>query len=389
MKKAFILSIMVITLLAVQYIQASESLDSILKPCLSKYELPAIAAAVVKKGEIVSAGAVGTRRIGTNTPVTINDKFHLGSDTKAMTSLLAAMLVEKGKLRWDTKIGEIFPEAADKMNKDFRNVTLTQSLSHTSGIAADNDDFGRILTASYEWEGNLDEMRYLFVLERGKLPLDRAAGGTFEYSNTNFVIVGAMIERIEGKTWDELITEKIFNPLELKSAGLGMQGSLGKIDAPLAHTSENGKIKAILPGPNSDNLAIIGPAGIAHMSVLDFARWAGWNAGEGKHKPYLVKPETMKKLHTPVISMPEKKDAAPGTPSSGKYAFGWGELSVAWAPHPLVYHGGSNGKNLAHIWLDVKEDAAIVVMSNISGQKTNEAFFSLAKELYTKYIKKP
>jgi CubicO group peptidase (beta-lactamase class C family) len=231
-------------------------------------------------------------------------------------------------------------------------------------------------------------MRYLFVLERGKLPLDRAAGGTFEYSNTNFVIVGAMIERIEGKTWDELITEKIFNPLELKSAGLGMQGSLGKIDAPLAHTSENGKIKAILPGPNSDNLAIIGPAGIAHMSVLDFARWAGWNAGEGKHKPYLVKPETMKKLHTPVISMPEKKDAAPGTPSSGKYAFGWGELSVAWAPHPLVYHGGSNGKNLAHIWLDVKEDAAIVVMSNISGQKTNEAFFSLAKELYTKYIKK-
>ena len=56
------------------------------------------------------------------------------------------------------------------------------------------------------------------------------------------------------------------------------------------------------------------------MSVLDFARWAGWNAGEGKRGPKLVQPETLKKLHTPVISMPEKEGAAPGTPSHGKYA---------------------------------------------------------------------
>ena len=70
------------------------SLDSDLLPYLLRFELPAVAAAVVKNGKIVAAGAVGTRRIGTETPLTVNDRFHIGSDTKAMTALLAAMLIE-------------------------------------------------------------------------------------------------------------------------------------------------------------------------------------------------------------------------------------------------------------------------------------------------------
>jgi CubicO group peptidase (beta-lactamase class C family) len=193
-----------------------------------------------------------------------------------------------------------------------------------------------------------------------------------------------MIERVGGETWDELITKRIFMPLGLKTAGLGCQSSLGKIDAPLGHSVQNGKVKAHLAGPNGDNPSILGPAGIAHMSVLDFARWAGWNAGEGKRRPNLVKPDTLRKLHTPVITMPVKKDAAPGTPSQGRYALGWGELTVDWAPYPLLYHGGSNGMNLAHIWLDTKRDFAIIITTNIGGQKANEALFALASELYTK-----
>jgi len=78
-------------------ISGQTSLDSKLKPYLSQYDLPAIAAAVVKGGEIVSYGAVGTRKSGSTIPVTINDRFHIGSDTKAMTALLAAIMVEEGK----------------------------------------------------------------------------------------------------------------------------------------------------------------------------------------------------------------------------------------------------------------------------------------------------
>ena len=369
-------------------VKAQTSLDSLLKPYLARYDLPAIAAAVVKDGKVISAGAVGTRRAGADIPVTINDRFHLGSDTKAMTALLAAMLVEEGKLRWDTTIGEVFPELADKMDPGLRRVTLVQLLSHTSGIPTDNEDIVKVFLETMSQDGNLDEMRYWLVQQWSKRPLESDPGSKFAYSNMGYTILGAMIERVGKKTWDEQITERIFIPLKLRTAGLGPQSSLGKIDAPLGHTIVDGKVRAVLAGPNGDNPAIIGPAGIAHMSVLDFACWAGWNAGEGKRGPALVKPETMRKLHTPVISMPEKKNAAPGTPPGGKYAFGWGELTVDWAPYPLLYHGGSNNMNLAHIWLDPKRDFAMVIVTNMSGPKANEAFLTLANELYTKFAGK-
>jgi len=357
-------------------------LDSMLKPYLSQYNLPAIAAAVVKKGEIISSGAVGTRKFGSTIQVTINDRFHLGSDTKAMTALLAAIMVEEGKLNWHSTIEAVFPEIADKMDSRVRKVTLEQLLSHTSGMPGENEDFGNLLKASFEKEGNLDELRYWLVQEWCKLPLASDSGKKFAYSNMGYTIAGAMIERVAGETWDELITKRVFMPLGLKTAGLGCQSSLGKIDAPLGHAIQNGEVKAYLAGPNGDNPPIIGPAGIVHMSVLDFARWAGWNAGNGNRAPFIVRPETMVKLHTPVISMPQRKNAPPGTPPSGKYALGWGELNVEWAPYPLLYHGGSNGMNLAHIWLDTNRDLAMVILTNIGGKKAEGALRRLASELY-------
>jgi CubicO group peptidase (beta-lactamase class C family) len=78
----------------------------------------------------------------------------------------------------------------------------------------------------------------------------------------------------------------------------------------------------------------------------------------------------------------QRKDPPPGTPPSGKYALGWGIVSVEWAPYPLLYHGGSNEMNLAHIWLDKKRDIAIVIVTNIGGKKASEALRKLVSELY-------
>lgn len=365
-------------------ISGQTSLDSKLKPYLSQYNLPAIAAAVVKGGEIVSYGAVGTRKFGSTIPVTINDRFHIGSDTKAMTALLAAIMVEEGKLKWHSTIAEVFPEIAGKMDPGVRKVTLEQLLSHTSGMVGDDDDLPDILNlfnASLSQDGNLDELRYWLVQQWCKRPLASDSGTKFAYSNMGYTIAGAMIERVNKETWDELITKRIFMPLGLKTAGLGCQSSLGKIDATLGHTVQNGKVKVHLPGSNAHNPLVIGPAGLAHMSVLDFARWAGWNAGSGGRAPFIVRPETMGKLHTSVISM-QRKDPSPGTPPSGKYALGWGELNVEWAPSPLIFHAGSDGMNFAHIWLDKKRDIAIVNVTNIGGKKANEALRKLASELY-------
>src|SRR4051812_17776610 len=79
---------------------APASLDEILKPIRDKTGLPALAAAVVRSNSIVAAGAVGVRKAGSTTSVTVEDKFHLGSCTKAMTATLVGMLVEDGHLAW-------------------------------------------------------------------------------------------------------------------------------------------------------------------------------------------------------------------------------------------------------------------------------------------------
>ena len=276
-----------------------QSLDQTLEPYLKEFGLLALGAGVFKDGVIIAAGVAGMRRAGQDIPVGIEDRFHLGSDTKAFTSLLAGQFVQEGKLQWDSTLAEVFPELKDKMDAEFAKITLEQLLSHSSGLAADGPELIDLINRSYQQEGNVDEVRYWIVKQTAPKPLDHARGSKFAYSNLGYTIAGAVLERIGGKTWEELVTDRIIEPLDLKSAGFGPQSSLGRVDAPLGHVLVDGKPKAMLAGPNGDNPLILGPAGTMHMSVLDFAKWVAWNAGEGKRPPALVSPGITKKLHTP------------------------------------------------------------------------------------------
>jgi len=117
----------------------------------------------------------------------------------------------------------------------------------------------------------------------------------------------------------------------------------------------------------------------------DFATWAAWNSMEGDLPPALVKPATIRKMHTKVVDMPPKPDAPVGTPSSGGYGLGWGTVSLPFAPEPLVFHGGSNNMNLAYIVLQPKQELGLVMMTNISGPKANEALMAITELLYKRF----
>jgi len=363
------------------------SLDSVLQPYLARYDLPALAAAVVKNGQIIASGAVGTRRIGTTSPVTIEDRFHVGSDTKAMTALIAAMLVEAGELRWTSTVGEVFPELAATMDPALKGVTLEQLLSHTSGIPSDTEADERLIRQSFAQEKlNLDELRSWVVRQLATQPLQSPPGERFAYANMGYLLAGAMLERATGRTWEELIVERVFDPLGLKTAGLGPQATLGRVDAPLGHEPrQDARPKPLLAGPGGDNPEVLGPAGTAHMSVLDFARWAGWNAAGGRRGPALVKPETVQKLHTPVIEIPPRPDAPPGTPALGRYGFGWLTLTLPFSREPFLFHGGSNQLNVADVFLQPKRDFGMVMMTNSGGRKADDALKALAEELYNRF----
>jgi CubicO group peptidase (beta-lactamase class C family) len=368
--------------------RAQENIDQLLAEVRAKYALPALAAAVIKNGNIVAEGAVGTRVAGADIPVTLDDRFHLGSDTKAMTATLAAMLVDEGKLRWTSTIGEVLGDILPDLKPGFAKITLAQLLSHTSGIPTDNEEILKLYFSADAFDHPLTEWRLQLLKAWGSKHEPRfPPSGKFQYANLGYIAVGAMIEKASGQPWERLIYDRIFVPLDLKTAGLGPQATFGLYDAPVGHRRDDkGKLTAFPWGEPADLPAALGPAGLAHMSIKDFATWAAWNAGEGKRGPALIKPETLKRLHTAAVEM-EVKDPKPGTPKSGAYAFGWGLAKLDWTDKAILTHNGSNGLNFASVDIDVDHDLAIVVATNIAGSSADQAALDLMKALYTRYVK--
>src|SRR5580765_3953321 len=235
----------------------------ILEPIRKKHNLPALAFAVVKEGKICDRAAVGVRKYGDPTPVTIDDQFHIGSCTKSMTATLTAMFIEEGKLRWDSTIAEVLPDLKGKMDAQYEIVTVGQLLTHRGGVPGSPPSAA--WTEARLKKGTSREQRRKFVAAVLSQPPEAKPGTRFIYSNQGYAIVGAMLEKIADKPWETLITERLFKPLQMKSAGFGVPGTIGKMDEPWGHVRQGTKITPV----QSDNPPAIGPAGIVHCSLED------------------------------------------------------------------------------------------------------------------------
>src|SRR5207237_3035829 len=99
----------------------------LLAPIIQKHDVPGMAAAVVRNGEIVAVGVAGVRTRGKPDKIATADRFHIGSDTKAMTAMLCGILVDDGKLKWGQTLQETFPaELKKSMDRQYQAVTLEQ-----------------------------------------------------------------------------------------------------------------------------------------------------------------------------------------------------------------------------------------------------------------------
>ena len=336
--------------LAIVASAAAEDVADLLEPIREKHGLPAIAAASIAGGKLLDAGACGLRRVGGTERVTLDDKWHLGSCTKSMTSTVAAMLVERGTLQWTTTVADVFPKM-DAMNTAWRGVTLEQLLSHRAG--APHDPPPQLWAQAWKRQGTPTEQRMEFVRGLLQTPPDPAPGTKFVYSNQGYSIAGAMIEKTTGKPWETLMRDMLFRPLHLDSAGFGAAGTVGKEDQPWGHRRSNSTLVPVPPGPLADNPAAIGPGGIVHMSIGDFARYAAWHGDEARRDGKLLKAESFRKLHT----------AAEGQ----DYALGWSVTQRPWAGGRVLTHNGSNTMNFAVMWVAPERDFAVVAATNVFG----------------------
>jgi CubicO group peptidase (beta-lactamase class C family) len=109
---------------------------SLVESIRQKHRVPALGVAIVTSRGVVVSAVTGTRKAGTDVAATIDDQWHLGSDTKAMTAVIIATFVERGKITWETTLGEVFTELTSGFPLEFRAITVTQLLSHYAGLPA-------------------------------------------------------------------------------------------------------------------------------------------------------------------------------------------------------------------------------------------------------------
>lgn len=341
----------------------SQSLESIRK----KHELPALAAVVVKDGQIQERAAVGVRKWGVATPVTTRDLWHIGSCTKAMTATLAAILVEEGKLRWNTTIGDVFPELKDRMDTQYQAVTLEQLLQNRGGIAGAPP--GPAWKRAWEESGTPTQQRLEFIKTVLSHPPEAPPGTKMIYSNQGFVIAGAMMEKLTGTAYEKLMTDRLFKPLGMTTAGFGTPGSRGKTDQPWGHVKRTG---TTVP-TQSDNPPAIGPAGRVYCSLDDMARFTMLHL-ESSTTKQLLSHETLRRLHTP--------------PAGGDYAAGWFVVKRGWARGTAITHNGSNNMWYIVMWLAPERDFAVIAATNIAGSAAETGCDEVASAMIGKWLAK-
>jgi CubicO group peptidase (beta-lactamase class C family) len=332
-------------------------LAALLEPLRMRYGLPALAAAVFDERGVVAQGVVGQRSVDDNTLATLNDRWHLGSCTKAMTATLFARLVERGTVRWEMTLAEAFPDAASTINPAYRTVTMEQLLQHRGGLPA---NIPSALWSALRAPGEVVSQRRNFAMGMLSRAPATPPGTQYVYSNAGYMLVGAALERSTGRAWEDLLSEEVFVPLGMSSCGFGAPATPDTVDQPWGHERMDGGVVAVPPGPNADNPPGLGPAGTVHCSLTDWSRFAQMHLrGARNIATDYLSAQSITRLHT--------------VPAGGDYALGWIVTTRPWAGGIALTHEGSNTTFLATVWIAVARARILLVVTNVADDSASRA----------------
>lgn len=316
---------------------------TLLERIRGQHGLPALAAALVRGDAIVASGATGVRRVSEPAPVALSDRFFIGSLTKEITGTLLGTLIDQGKVRWETTLGELFPELRDTMTPVFRDATVEQVLRHRAGLPTLTrlgPEHARLLQGI---TGTPTEQRAQFAAWLLRQEPVAAPGSSMNYSNAGYALAGAIAERIAGRAWEELVQERVFAPLAIRSAAFGAPAQI-EPGQPWGHVGANG---TYTPAPgHGPSSPVMRPAGGVSMTIEDLARFAAAHMAEQNGAGKLLRPETARRLY----------DDKPTTLAGG------------------------NGMHTAMMDLRPREGLAVVVATNSGGEQALEEAIRTLRE---------
>lgn len=345
-------------------------LQSLLIKLRLDYKMPAMAAAVISSDKIEAIAVSGYRKIYEKEKVQLNDRFHLGSNTKAITAYWAAMLVESGQITWNTKILDLFPHWKDNMLKTYHDVSLSDLLCHRGKIQPFMSAFDLVKIPRFTGELAIDRRRAFakWLLQQNPAPVGNNEG--YEYSNAGYAIAAAMLEKASNIAWEDGITNDVLLPMGINPV-IGWPTDVD-IHQPFGHHSTNpldSNLRAVTKANMYEIPELLDPAGDISMSIGDYAKFVQANLQGIRGKDNHLKATTYDYLHY----------------GRENYAMGWIRLERKGVH--ISSHDGSAGTFYSSTIIYKEKDLAIVVFVNASNIYATKAVYSLRKRLLELYDK--
>jgi CubicO group peptidase (beta-lactamase class C family) len=336
---------------------------------VADWQIPGLAVAVVKDGEVVFAKGYGLRELGRPEPADTDTLFAIGSTTKAMTAAALAILVDEGKLGWDDPVTKHLPWFQLHDPVVTREVTVRDLLTHRAGLP----------NADFLWYGRDHAPRDILFRMR-YLPQETSLRSHFTYQNVMYAAAGAVVAEVSGTTWEDFVRTRLFEPLGMNGATLTFSGLAGKPNVASPHFRIDGAVQVI----ENEIVDPVAPAGSVWSSVSDMAKWMRFLLeGTTPGGTRLLKQETLDELFRPQ-TLVDRDEFYPTQrlthPKWMTYGLGW--FQHEYRGRAVDFHTGSIDGMVAIHGLIRDERLGVYVLANLDHAELRHALMYRVFDLY-------
>jgi len=345
-------------------------IDAYIADLMQTYEVPGTAIALVKDGKIVYVKGYGTRNVDTQAPVTGDTLFAIGSISKSFTALAVLQLADAGKIDLDAPITDYLPDFRLYDPQSAKRITIRALLAQTSGLPRADD----------LWWPNGPGSRKQIVDDLRKVQLTTIPGQRFQYSNQNYALLGYLIEKVTGQTWESYVQTHILKPLGMRSTNFDIPTMQQTADHADAHILDQ-RQGLMSIGFNKGDIRWLnahGPAVSINASAHDLARYAQFQLGDGTFggKPVLSQ-AMLDEMHTEQVSF------MPGLPFLTEQGYGMGWFTEQYRGYSLVEHSGDVKGFAANITLVPAKQIGVAILTNV---QTVESFRQAVRVRLIEYL---
>lgn len=345
-----------------------EGIDEFLEGSAKEFDAPGLAVVVIKDKEIIYSKGVGYRDVDKKLEMTTSTIHPIASCTKSFTSTAIAMLVDEGKLEWDTPIREFIPQFKMKDPVATNQITIVDMLSHRTGLPRHD----------FVWIN--DEFTYDQVLERlPHLDSSKDIRTSFQYCNLMYLAVSVIVEELSGMSYNDFISKRIFKPLGMKDSNFSLTVMQKTPDfaTPYKIDYKDEKLGYIQCDYVVNDVAT--GAGCINASIDDMGKWLKFHLNRGKvGKKQLVSADNLRRTHDSVIIcsmtsgldfwMPNQKWFRMDT-----YGLGW--FGLMYRGYRVVKHGGGIDGSSSLMGFLPDEDIGVMAVVNKSDCNLSAAVF--------------